>query len=49
MLEILDLHHPDGAVRTSHPLTLPDTLDAAAGTLRNRIARPDLPDRVARW
>ena len=33
MPEALDLHHPDGAVRTSHPLTLADTLDAAAGTL----------------
>ena len=33
MPELLDLQHPDGAVRTSHPLTLADTLDAAAGTL----------------
>ena len=33
MPELLDLQHPDGAVCIRHPLTLADTLDAAAGTL----------------
>ena len=36
MPELLDLHHPDGAVRTSHPLTRTGTLDAAAGTLESQ-------------
>lgn len=33
MPELRDLQHPDGTVCIRHPLTLADTLDAAAGTL----------------